>query len=192
MSIRPEGSLDRRTVLVGAGAVFGFVVAGCEKKITPKQAREQAASLQVLTEAEQAVIDAIGSRLVPGATEAGLSHYLDVQLNAGAADQMLMIKYLGLEYPFTDFYKQGLAAISRSARSRFDREFVELTTQEIDAFVAAMSANEVSNWEGPPAPFFFFVLRSDAVDVSYGTRDGFDKLGVPYMAHIEPPSDWGA
>ncbi len=192
MIVRPEGSLNRRTVLVGAGAVFGFVVAGCEKQITPKQARQQAASLQVLTVAEQAIVDAIGSRLVPGATEAGLSHYLDVQLNASAADQMLMIKYLGLEYPFTDFYKQGLAAVNRSALSRYDRELTKLTTQEIDSLIGAMSTNGLSDWEGPPAPFFYFVIRSDAVDVSYGTRDGFDRLGIPYMAHIQPPSDWGA
>ena len=37
----------------------------------------------------------------------------------------------------------------------------------------------------------YFVLRNDAVDVFYGTQDGFEALGIPYMAHIEPPSRWG-
>ena len=40
-------------------------------------------------------------------------------------------------------------------------------------------------------PFFYFVLRNDAVDVVYGTKDGIESLGIPYMAHIEPPSRWG-
>jgi hypothetical protein len=38
---------------------------------------------------------------------------------------------------------------------------------------------------------FWFVLRSDAVDVVYGTKEGVERLGLPYMAHIEPPSRWG-
>jgi len=35
------------------------------------------------------------------------------------------------------------------------------------------------------------VVRNDAVDVVYGTQSGFEQLGVPYMAHIAPPSRWG-
>jgi hypothetical protein len=32
----------------------------------------------------------------------------------------------------------------------------------------------------------YFVLRSDAVDVVYGTMEGYESLGVPYMPHIVP------
>ena len=35
---------------------------------------------------------------------------------------------------------------------------------------------------GPPGPFVYLVLRSDAVDVVYGTMDGYAALGVPHMA----------
>ena len=58
--------------------------------------------------------------------------------------------------------------------------------------VGKIAGGEIEGWEGPPAGFFYFVLRSDAVDVVYGTKTGFEVLGVPYMAHIEPTSDWGA
>ena len=34
------------------------------------------------------------------------------------------------------------------------------------------------------------MLRSDAVDVVYGTEGGFEELGIPYLAHIRPPADW--
>ena len=40
-------------------------------------------------------------------------------------------------------------------------------------------------------PFFYFVLRNDAVDVVYGTKAGVESLDIPYMAHVEPPSRWG-
>jgi hypothetical protein len=31
---------------------------------------------------------------------------------------------------------------------------------------------------------------SDAVDVVYGTMDGYANLGVPYQAHIAPTRSW--
>jgi hypothetical protein len=47
-----------------------------------------------------------------------------------------------------------------------------------------------AGWRGPSAPLFYFALRSDAVDVVYGTIEGFRKLNVPYMPHIVPPRRW--
>jgi hypothetical protein len=35
-----------------------------------------------------------------------------------------------------------------------------------------------------------FVLRADALDVTYGTPGGFENLGIPYMAHIMPEQPW--
>ena len=37
---------------------------------------------------------------------------------------------------------------------------------------------------------FYVCLRSDAVDVVYGTPEGFRKLNIPYMEHILPPEGW--
>jgi hypothetical protein len=34
------------------------------------------------------------------------------------------------------------------------------------------------------------VLRSDAVDVVYGTMEGYASLGIPYMPHIAPTKRW--
>ena len=33
-------------------------------------------------------------------------------------------------------------------------------------------------------------VRSDAADLVYGTPDAFERLGLPYVAHIEPPTTW--
>ena len=40
------------------------------------------------------------------------------------------------------------------------------------------------------ASYVLFVLRADALDVTYGTPEGFDALGIPYMAHIMPETPW--
>jgi hypothetical protein len=34
------------------------------------------------------------------------------------------------------------------------------------------------------------VLRSDAVDVVYGTVEGYEALGIPYQPHIAPLKRW--
>ena len=36
----------------------------------------------------------------------------------------------------------------------------------------------------------YSVLRNDAVDVVYGTVEGFARIGVPYLPHILPPRTW--
>ena len=43
---------------------------------------------------------------------------------------------------------------------------------------------------GPPASYMLFVLRADALDVTYGTPEGFEALDTPYMAHIMPEKPW--
>jgi hypothetical protein len=34
------------------------------------------------------------------------------------------------------------------------------------------------------------MLRNDAIDVVYGTVEGFARLSVPYMPHILPQRSW--
>jgi hypothetical protein len=53
-----------------------------------------------------------------------------------------------------------------------------------------MRQDKIDGWQGPRAPFVYFLLRTDAVDVVYGTMDGYAKLGVPYMPHIAPTRSW--
>ena len=58
------------------------------------------------------------------------------------------------------------------------------------AFIDNMRQNKVEGWQGPPGPFVYLLLRSDAVDVVYGTMDGYAALGIPYMPHIAPSKRW--
>jgi hypothetical protein len=65
-----------------------------------------------------------------------------------------------------------------------------MTEAEQRSFVDAMRQNKVGGWQGPGGSFVYTVLRLDAVDVVYGTVEGYAGLGVPYMAHIMPTKRW--
>jgi hypothetical protein len=168
-----------------------FYVGGCEVEMTPQEAREKETAFGVLTDAEAAAVDALGEILLPGSAAAGLSHFIDHQLGATANQQLLMIKYLGVPPPFAPFYQGGLAALNQFSQSQKGQPFAGLNQAEQTELVGLFAQGNPDGWQGPPAPFFYFVLRNDAVDVVYGTKDGIESLGIPHMAHIEPPSRWG-
>lgn len=184
----------RRTFLQRGGlGLLVFQVGGCEVELTPKQARQQGASLQVLTAAEVRGFEALGDVLLPGSGANGIAYYIDHQLAAPVGEQLLLIKYLNVEPPFTPFYRGGLAALESAARTAYQTGFTSLDADRQRALVGLMGRENPRGWEGgPPAPFFFFVVRNDALDVTYGTTEGFDKLEIPYRAHIAPPSRWGS
>lgn len=184
-------TLDRREFLRRAGiGALAFQVAGVELLLTPREARAAAAEFRVLTPAEVSALEAIGEALLPGAREAGIAHFVDSQLAAEPAQSLLMLRYLDVPPPYAEFYRAVLAAIDGAARKINAKPFAELEPAAADAFAGALGRGAIDGWQGPPAPFAFFVLRNDAVDVFYGTVEGFEKLGVPYMPHILPPSNW--
>ena len=93
--------------------------------------------------------------------------------------------------PFANFYRAALAAIDRASQSRNGgRGFAELDATAQHDFIDTMRQNKIEGWQGPPAPFVYFLLRTDAVDVVYGTMEGYARLGVPYMPHIAPTRSW--
>jgi hypothetical protein len=186
-------SYSRRTFLSAGGiGLLAFTVAGCERKLTPAQARVEGATYRTLTAAEVAAIDTLGESMLPGAAEAGLAHYIDHQLSAPLLDSMLMIKYLGVNPPFLPFYRTGLGAYVMAASDRFGDVPQKLQAEQRQALLDQLTSGKLPAWQGPPLGLFCFVLRTDAVDVMYGTQEGFEKLGVPYMPHIAPRTRWGA
>lgn len=182
----------RRSFLRNSGiGLLTFYVGGCEVEMTPEEARQKKIAFRVLSETEAGTLDALGDILLPGSAEAGLSHFVDHQLAAAPQDQLLMIKYLGVSPPFAPFYQGGLAAVNTLSQSQQGKQYAELTQDEQTEILGQFAQANPEDWQGPPGPFFYFVLRMDAVDVVYGTRQGIESLGIPYMAHIEPPSRWG-
>lgn len=184
-----DGALNRRGFAKLAGA-FAFTVGAQTLWLTPRQARANGAALKVLTADEAAIIERYGALLVPGAAEAGLVPFIDHQLAAPARDNLLMIRYLGVEAPFDQFYKGGAAALDSAARARHGAGFAAIAENAAAALAADAAQADPEGWQGPPAPFFHFVLRADALDVVYGGEEGFAALDIPYMAHIDPRHPW--
>lgn len=186
-----EVSINRRNILKGgAVAALSFMVGGRSVLLSPREARAEGATYQKLTAEEAARIDALGEGLLPGAADAGLSHYIDAQLAGAAKDSFLMIRYLDVPPPWDHFYKAVAKAADAAARSLSGKPLVELDDGERAGLVAGMAAGDIADWHGPPVGLAYFALRSDAVDVVYGTVEGFERLGIPYLAHIEPESAW--
>src|SRR5262249_17538753 len=157
--------------------------AGCEKKLTPAQAREQKIPMRTLTPEEVRSLEAFGEILLPGSAAAGLAQFIDYQLSGAPDDSMLMIKYLGVSPPFSGFYRAGLRGLDAVGQSQHGGSFASLDSVTATSVVTALATGRIVGWQGPPAGLFYFVVRNDAIDVTYGTQHGFELLGVPYMPH---------
>ena len=189
-----ENSLDdpaRRDFLKRSGSgLLAVQIGGVLQWLTPRQARAGQSPLRILSATEYACLEALGDTLLPGAAEAGLAHFVDHHLSVPAADCLLLVRYLDVPPPFAAFYRSGLAALDTVALGLHGTHFEKLSPDRRTALVEVMSREDPAGWAGPPAPFFYYVTRSDAVDVVYGTEAGFKRLNIPYLAHIPPPSPW--
>ena len=184
--------IQRRALLKGAAAgALAFSVGGAEVLLTPRAARAQGVPLRTLTAAQAATLDALGETLVPGARAAGISHFVDQQISIPAEEALLEARILNVRPPYANFYRAALGAVDRASKGLHGgREFAQLGEAEQRSLVDGMRQGKVEGWQGPPGPFVYLLLRSDAVDVVYGTMDGYEALGIPYMPHIAPTKRW--
>ncbi len=88
------------------------------------------------------------------------------------------------------FYAGAAAALDAASGHAHAADFATLTGDERARIVRAMGGGDLPGWSGPPAPLVYFVVRSDALDVVYGTEDGVQRLGIPYLPHIAPAQLW--
>jgi hypothetical protein len=102
---------------------------------------------------------------------------------------LLEARQLNVKPPFINFYRAAISAVDRAAQARGRRPFAALSAEQHE-FVDAMRQNKIDGWQGPPGAFVYVVLRSDSIDVVYGTMDGYEALGVPYMPPIAPEKRW--
>lgn len=179
----------------GRAAGLGLVAAGSgalAQLVAPRIARATGVTLRTLSKSQAVTLEALGEALLPGARDAGIAHFVDHQLSADAADSLLMLRYLDWPAPYAPFYASGLSALDALALARHQQSFDQLDGSAAARLIGEMSRPGPSpaGWQGVPASLFYFAVRADAVDVVYGTQEGFERLGVPYMAHIVPPGKW--
>jgi Gluconate 2-dehydrogenase subunit 3 len=184
-------AMERRVFLKGAGmGLLAFTVGGASVMMTPGQARAEGVPFRLLAAREAETIEALGETLVPGAQRAGIAHFIDQQVSVTPGEALLEARQLNVKPPFVGFYRAAIGAVDNASEARGGRRFAALSTTDQRDFVDLMRQNKIEGWQGPAAGFVYFVLRSDAVDVVYGTMDGYESLGVPYMPHIAPDKRW--
>ncbi len=178
---------SRRDVLRGVG-LAGVTILTPLGTMTPRAAQAAQTPLTSLTRQEAQTLEALAEVLVPGATEAGVVRFVDAQL--GRRHPLLVLHYLEYAGDFPAFYRDGLAALDALAQERSGQDFAELPAEERATIAGQLFSGEIEGWRGPPPFLFYFASRSDAIDVTYGTPEGFAALEIPYLAHIQPPEGW--
>jgi hypothetical protein len=168
---------------------LSYNLAGASVLLTPEQARAQNIPLQKLSDEQARRIELLAEAMVPGSVELGVVQFIDHQLNADPNEALLLAKYFEAPLPYIDFYAGGLVAAAAMSETSPGKPLEELDAAEMTQLVREMSAPGAAV-DGYPVSLFYLCLRSDAVDVVYGTPEGFKKLNVPYMEHILPPEGW--
>ena len=182
--------ISRRNVLIGSGLVIAVVLGGRKVLMSPHEAHKAGAETTVLTPQEAQILGHLGEALVPGALAAGIVPFVDSQLAADPNESLLIARYFGIAPPYEAFYRSGLQALEELARAEFDTGFVAVPVEQVRELALRLLNGSSKAWQGPPAPLFYLCLRSDAVDVVFGTPAGFETLGIPYREHIMPPGKW--
>jgi hypothetical protein len=184
-------NIGRRGFMKGATlGTLAFSVGGVEVLMTPNEARARNVPFRLLDFHQGETLEALGESLVPKAREAGIAHYIDQQLSVPPQDSLLQARIFNFRPPFAEFYRNMIVTIDDSSRKSFGKEFAQLTAKDQREFVDRMRQNKIEDWKGKPAALAYAVLRADAVDVVYGTMEGYEALGIPYMAHIVPEKRW--
>ena len=184
--------IERRGFIKGAAlGALAFTVEGAQVLLTPRAARAQAVPFRTLTAEQVEALEAVGETIVPTARQAGIAHFVDQQLSIPAEEALLEARILKLRPPYVNFYRAALGAVDRASAARSQgRRFAQLSEAEQRDFIDAMRQNRIEGWQGPAGGFVYTVLRNDAIDVVYGTMEGYAALGVPYMPHIAPTKRW--
>ena len=173
----------------GSALALSFELGGATLLLTPGEARAQNVPLRNLDTTQARRLQLLGETILPGAVDAGIVHFIDHQLGEDPDNALLLAKYFNVRPPYSNFYSAGLKVADRMARESLNKSLEELNESELQQLVRAMSA-PTAVVDGFPAVLFYICLRSDCVDVVYGTPEGFKKLNVPYMEHILPPESW--
>jgi hypothetical protein len=185
------GDIARRAFMRGAGiGALAFSVGGVEVLLTAAQARAQGVPLRMLKPEEAQTLEALGETLAIGARQYGIAHFVDQQLGLPPGYALLTLRTSEVRPPYVDFYRGALDGIERASQAQHGRKYGELTEAEQRDFVTRLRQGKLEGWQGPSQSFVYGTLRNDAIDVVYGTVEGFARLAVPYMPHILPERSW--
>jgi hypothetical protein len=184
-------SIGRRGFVKGATlGALAVTVAGAEVFMAAGEARARGVPFRLLDAHQGETLEALGETLVPQAREAGIAHFIDQQLSVPPHEALLQARIFNFRPPFAEFYRIAITAVDEGSHKVFGRDFAQLSAADQRELVDRMRQNKIEGWTGPPGATIYAVLRADAVDVVYGTMEGYEALGIPYMPHIPPEKRW--
>jgi Gluconate 2-dehydrogenase subunit 3 len=187
----PMADIGRRGFVKGAAlGTLAFTIGGAEVIMAAGEARARGVPFRLLDAHQGETLEALGETLVPQAREAGIAHFIDQQLSVPPQESLLQARIFNFRPPFADFYRATIKTIDGASNKMFGRDFAQLSAAEQRQFVDLMRQNKIEGWTGRPGATVYAVLRADAVDVVYGTMEGYEALGIPYMPHIPPEKRW--
>ena len=173
---------DRRDVMRhGAAGMVLAMLGGRLAWTTPAAAAVAGAAPRAFSAQAAAWLGGLGEAIAPPSRAAGLVAYLDHHVSVAPAESLLALRYLDVPPPYADFYRPPLAALQRAygdPPAAPSARWAEI--------LASLGAGKVAS----VSPLFLFAVRLDAIDIAYGTRAGFARLGIDYLPHIEPEQDW--
>jgi hypothetical protein len=184
-------NLGRRGFVKGASlSALVFTVGGTEIVVSAGEARARGVPFRLIDAHQGETLEALGETLVPQARESGIAHFIDQQLSVPPHESLLQARIFNFRPPFAEFYRTAITAVDDASRKSFGRNFAELSAADQRQFVDLMRQNKIEGWTRRPGALVYAVLRADAVDVVYGTMEGYEALGIPYMPHIPPEKRW--
>ena len=184
-------NIGRRGFVKGASlGALAFTVGGTEIFMAAGEARARGVPFRLLDAHQGETLEALGETLVPQAREAGIAHFIDQQLSVPPHESLLQARIFNFRPPFAEFYRAVITTVDDASRKTSGANFAELSPADQRQFVDLMRQNKIEGWTGRPGAIVYAVLRADAVDVVYGTMEGYEALGIPYMPHIPPEKRW--
>ena len=169
-------AVERRAFMKGAGlGALAFTVGGAEILLTPGEARARNVPFRLLTANEAETLEALGETLVPGARRAGIAHFVDQQISMPAEEALLEARILNVRPPYANFYRAAIGA-DRTRPASLTMAAGALRSSaapEQRDFVGRCGRTRSTAGRARPAASSISCCASDAVDVVYGTVDGY-------------------
>jgi Gluconate 2-dehydrogenase subunit 3 len=174
------GRISRRTAIKALGGAAGTItllpLLSDEGLLAFAriQAGNAATARKVLSDAQFATLEALVEAIIPaderspGAKEARVADYIDLLLSE--ADPAVVLAWMG-----------GLSALDQEAVRRFGNSFVRLDATQVDAILAAISANEVMPTAHPslqaqtPLEAFFVTTKHATIQGYYTSEIGIHR-----------------
>src|ERR1700692_4202201 len=111
--------IERRALMKGAAvSALAFSVGGTQVLLSPRAARAQNIPFRTLTPEQVETLEALGETLVPGAKQAGVSHFVDQQLSVPHSEALLEARSLNVRPPFANFYRAALSAVDKASQAK--------------------------------------------------------------------------